>query len=337
MKKQLLRLSVFASFLFWQTSAQNDTLMFADFETDPASFIINSTPSQLTSDTSWYNYDADGIPDGSGASRPLEWFWYNGFATVDSSNGVLASSSWTNGSVPTQNWLITESVMISDTTADLYWKSAPYQTPRYLDGYIILASTASNDFTDFTDTLFNAAEYLSLNNGALPNSYASYSFSQGFVHGMDATYTEFDPASDSSRLIGVLRPQSVSLAQYAGQHVFIAFIHNCVDDNLLAVDDIMIKGTNSVGISESKAALNFNAYPNPVSDKLKIDITLVKSSDITINVFDISGRNVASELFSSRAAGKNNLNLDLSAMATGAYTLQIVTNEGISNSKLQVK
>lgn len=336
MKKLLLTLSI-GLLAAGHGIAQNDTLLWADFETDPSAYIINNLPPGITSDTSWYNWDGDGQGDGSGGGRPLEWFWTAGYATVDSTNGVLGSSSWTNSSSPTENWLITKSVFISDTMADLSWKSAPYQTPRYLDGYFVLVSTTNNDFSGFTDTLFRAAEYVSLNNPSLPNDYSSYTFTTGFVHGQDGTYTEFDPTSDSSRLLGVLRPHTLSLSQYAGQNIFVAFVHKSVDDNLISVDDILITGTNSVGIKETTADVKINAYPNPASDKLNLDLNMMQASDVTISMFDLAGRKVYSEKLGRLSQGEHKRALDITGMAAGMYQVQIATAGGVVNVKLEVK
>ncbi|MBC7863368.1 MAG: T9SS type A sorting domain-containing protein [Bacteroidia bacterium] len=338
MKKSLLLLSSTAFLFCNQVSSQNDTLLWADFETDPSAFINTTVPPSNSTDLSWYNADGDGLADGSGQSRPLEWFWSAGFATVDTANGVMASSSWTNTSTATENWLITKSLVITDALANLSWKSAPFQTPRYLDGYLVLVSTATNDFADFTDTLFTAAEYQSLNNASLPNVYASYSFSSGFVHGQDSTYTEVDAAApDSSRLAGVLRPFSASLAAYAGQNIFIAFVHKSVDDNLICVDDILVMGTNNVGIKEQLSGINFNLYPNPATDKLNISFDLENSSEISVSLFDLLGKKVYAQTLGKLANGNHKQSIDVTGFSSGMYQVQLTTSKGVVNSKLQVK
>jgi hypothetical protein len=227
--------------------------------------------------------------------------------------------------------------MITDTNAVLSWKAAPYQTPRYLDGYIVTISTLSNDIYDFTDTIFTAAEYLSTVNASLPFLYSSYSFSSGFVHGQDSTYTEFNAASDSARLTGVLRPFSVSLKQYAGQKIFICFNHRSVDDNLIEVDDILVKGTNNVGIKEEFTDISFSTFPNPATDKLTINLSVKKSGSAKINLFDIAGKSIYAENLGNLNQGNYNRQINLAGLAAGAYQLQISTSNGVATKKVIIQ
>ena len=223
-----------------------------------------------TIDTLWYTFDLDMIPDASLNSRPNAWYYSSPFASVDNvptgyigsfsipdSNTVFCASSWNdNGETPAgleDNWLVSPSVVVgvNDT---LFWKSAPRQTPKYLDGYEVLISTTTNDPTSFTTVLFTAAEYTSAL-GTNDSSFSGYTFAPagGFIHGFDGTYTADNFLADSSKLIGVLRPFSYSLSAYAGQTIFIAFHHNSHDDIEISVDDIMIRGNNSIPL----AAANF--------------------------------------------------------------------------------
>lgn len=136
-----------------------DTLLFENFETDPDTYIEPNFPNG--DDETWVNYDQDGYNDASGAGRPGEWFWSVGFADVDTTTLVYASNSWTTPATLVANYLVLPPLTISDASAQLSWKSAPYQTPRYLDGYYVVASTDCNIEECFTDTLFKAAEFLS--------------------------------------------------------------------------------------------------------------------------------------------------------------------------------
>ena len=343
MKKQLLLpITLFSAFA---ANAQNDTLIWADFNTDPT-YIQIALPLGNPTDTSWYTFDMDGQPDGSSAGRPGEWFWSAAYSDSDTLNnaGVLGSSSWTNSSTPTENVLITPSIMIVDANAVLSWKSAPYQTPRYLDGYQVLVAISNNDPSAFTDTLFVASEYVSLDNQSFPNAFSSYTFAPAptsnpldpFVHGMDSTYTELDPASDSSRLIGRLRPFSVSLAQYSGQTIDIMFNHKTVDDNLISVDDILVTGTDPTGVGELNPGLPFSTYPNPANDQLNIRYTLPGASPVSLNIYDVSGKLVSAQNFGTIAAGPQQQTIDVSALPAGFYHVELVTEMGKSNNKVIV-
>lgn len=319
-----------------------DTLLWEDYNTDPANRLIIGTQSGTAGDTNWYTVDNDLLPDGSGSGRPGEWFWSAAFADSDTINnaGVLGSNSWTNDGVNhVENWLITPSLMIADTTADLSWKSAPFQTPRYLDGYIVLVSTTTNDFMAFTDTLFVASEYTSLDIPGAPNSFASYTFtpSNGFVHGMDGTYTEFDPASDSSRLIGKLRPFTLDLSMYAGQSIYIAFVHYSIDDNLLSIDDIFVEGTDVTGITEQPGTIPMHVFPNPANEMVRINYTLPQESDVLLNIYSLDGKAVRTEDQGTRQAGSNSATVDVHDLAPGVYLVSVQTETGVTTRRIVVE
>ena len=266
--------------------AQNDTLLYENFDVDPTP---NYLPFNSGNDTQWVNFDADGLPDDNG--RPQEWFWSEGaFADVDSVDACLFSSSWLDGFLPgNRNWLMTPPIQIVDASATISWASAPRQTPLYVDGYSVLVSTTDNIETSFTDTIFQAGQYLT----GSGFDFSTYTFSPGFVHGLDGTYTQLDPASDSSRLIGVLRPFSVSLAQYAGQTIYITFLHDSDDDNLIAIDDILVTGT-FVGLNEVENTLGLSVYPNPASSKIELSYNLKSTSPVIAEVYDLKGSRVMS-------------------------------------------
>ena len=327
-------LSIFALVAISSANSQTDTLIWIDFETDPSTFVQNSTPPPgYVNDTMWYNFDADGLNDGSGNGRPLEWFWDYDFE--DTINSAYVSSSWTNTSVPTENWFVMRSIYISDTNASLSWKSAPYQTPRYLDGYYVLLSTTDNDITSFTDTLFRAAEYVSLNDPSAPNDFASYTFTPGFVHGADGQYT-FD-TGDSSRLLGLLHPFTVSLSAYTGKSVYIAFKHHSVDDNLLAIDDILLTGTNTVGIAENSAGVGISAFPIPAENELNIEIRSDNASSAQISIFDVMGRSTGAISEIHFHEGKSLHTIDLRGLASGTYQVRVTNTKGSSCIRVSVK
>jgi hypothetical protein len=341
MKKSLLAILAFApASVFAQ--AGTDTLIYEDFETDPAAWLMLGTPAGIMGDTFWYNCDNDLLPDASGGGRPDEWYWGTPFADVDTvgNTGVLTSNSWTNdGTTHVANWLITPSIHVADTTLDLFWKSAPFQTPRYLDGYIVLVSTATNDFSMFTDTLFVASEYVALAVPASPNQFTSYTYAPvagGFVHGEDWTYIE-DNGGDSTRWRGILRPQTVDLSAYVGQNIYIAIVHWTVDDNLLSIDEIFLEGTGTVGIAEHDGSFPMGVYPNPANDMINVNYHLPAQSQLLLNVYSMDGQLVRSEDKGTAQQGNGSLQMNVSDLAAGIYFVQLQTEHGSTTKRIVVE
>ena len=296
-------------------------------------------PPGVTPDATWYSYDRDGFSDGStGGTRDGGWFPVLPFSPVDTTdNVVIAANSWFDAPAQAENLLITPSFTLRahDT---LFWRSATFQTPRFLDGYKVLLSTTDNDDLSFTNTLFSAAE---MTGSPAPGDtvYSSFTFSSGFVHGQDGTY--IDPADLSSpnpAHRGQLRPFSVPLDAYAGQTIFIAFYHDSFDDNLISIDDFMIRGTNTVtGITENANDLGLNIFPNPSVDVAQVNYNLSAETNVTISIYDVTGKLISSENKGSQSAGRHFSAINTAAMANGFYTVAVQTGTTRTTAKLIVK
>jgi hypothetical protein len=313
-----------------------DTLLFENFENDPEAYILATFPSG--DDQTWINYDLDQYNDASGANRPGEWYLsLGGFADVDSNTYVYMSNSWTTPPDPVANYLILPPMDIVDNTATLSWKSAPRQTHLYLDGYYVVISTSCNVDDCFPDTLFRAAEYISVDALEPDSGFSQYNFSPGFVHGADGTYIQYD--NDSARFIGVLQPHTVSLTAYEGQTVYIAFVHGSKDDNLISVDDILVTGTKSTGIEEEVNKNSLNLYPNPspANSSIILEWQMNKTSDVTLKIYDAAGGLVKTINCGVRIKGHHQIQINVADLIPGTYSIVLENGTGKTVSPLTIQ
>ena len=341
-----------ATFLLTGTLLKAQTvLLYEDFETvkfyDTILINTGTPPPAMVADTNWYSWDSDGDPDGStGGTRPDGWFAVMPFSTVDQyitpypgpdTNTVISSNSWTVGLLPQLNWLITRSVQLglADT---LFWQSAPFQTPRYLDGYEVRLSTTDNadNFISFSNLLFDAAEMTALGSDS---TFSTFTFSSGFVHGQDGNNIDFASTATPISHRGQLRQFSAPLNAYANMAVYIAFLGNSTDDNLISLDEVMIRGTApTIGINEANAAdLGLMLFPNPATDNVQINYNLTVDTDVTISLYDITGKLVSSESKGEQAHGRHFAHINTSTIAKGFYTVKVQTAYGQNTSKLIVR
>lgn len=339
MKKFILAAAVL---LVGKVALAQDTIYWDDFNNELYHTYVFDYPPGAEYDTAAYSVDGDGLADGSGGTtaRPEAWFLTYAFATEDSltmdgdTNFVFAANSWFDSPDKAINYLITPSIYLLDNTANLSWKSAPYQTPYYCDGYKVLVSTTNNFEDQFTDTLFVAAEYDSTKDPMPDSTWNGYNFTPGFVHGLDGTYAVYQ--GDSARWRGILRPFNLSLAQYAGQKIFIAFLHDSYDDNLISIDDILITGNGTVDVAENNAKVEVNMFPNPANSVVNLNFTVVKPGAASIEVYDLSGKLMEKRQLGGRLKGTHTYQFDVSKYVAGSYLLTLRTGDGSKTLNLVI-
>lgn len=132
-----------------------------------------------------------------------------------------------------------------------------------------------------------------------------------------ADFTQIYTESDSTD--GYVQ-RSVSLADYAGQTIRIAF-HNisAQGGDAMLIDDIRVGETSGI---DNTAAIDINIYPNPASEVLNIVADGVR----LVEMLDVNGRVV----LESRIGGA----IDLSSLASGVYMVRVTTDAGVSTEKV---
>ena len=341
MKKKLL---LFLGIIFcsFTTNAQ-DVILFEDFNVEPTNIIPLSYEYLPDEEDpwNWISWDSDGIEDNN--AEYTSWYWSESSVALQDSvqGGVYMSLSWMIDYLPgNRNWLITPGIELNDDTGVLTWKSAPYQTPIWADGYSVYISTTDNSDLSFTDKIAQYAQYMGTNSdtGAVATGdYSLYDFSEGYIHGADGTYIEVDSA-DFARNSGVLRPNQVSLAAYAGKTIFIAFVHDSDDDNILFIDDIMVTGNGSL-LSTEELSKNqmFKIGPNPTADLLSVSYELNDLSSVIFEVYDINGKKIVEDYRGTQIAGLHQFNHDFSQVPDGNYTVVLKTSNHIFKEQIVIK
>lgn len=318
--------------------SQTDTLLFEDFQGNwDLRYLEFPDEDNYGSDSIWINFDLDG--EAAAQSRPQNFYLALDFASPDSippadTNVVAASSSWMASlSAQNLNWLITPPIQILDDQATLHWKSAPFQGPRYLDGYKVLIATEGFDplFGYYTDTIFVAAEMLTpLPNGSNdPNDDAlevdSFNISPGYVHADRFSLEEYYTYTEGDDIfVCLLEPHSYSLAAYAGQTIYVAFLHDSFDDNLISFDDILVLGnlTSSVDAPEAED-IRLVTYPNPVDNYLNVLFQVKEAAQVQVALFDLNGKKILTLNSQGKLLGEQQLPIDLSRLNAGMYELQL--------------
>ncbi|MBN8682025.1 MAG: T9SS type A sorting domain-containing protein [Chitinophagales bacterium] len=330
--------SAFVLLLSAGLSAQTvDTVLFENFQTNVSDF-WGYFPNG--NDTTWLSIDEDGLTPNGGDETEQRWFQSQFFVEAEDTitgetNICAASLSYMEDFLPgNRNWLITPPIQVTDASYTLHWKSAPFQLPRYMDGYLVMAAENSNNLYEgaFTDTLFQVASMETILGDGESIALDSFTYTPGYIHGDDLSnwqYLRLWAEGDSTLLRGYLEPHSVSLAQYAGKTIYLAFLHNADDDYYLAVDDILVtRGAASSAVSPTEAALRFVTYPNPVATSMNVMYRLQENARVSLLLADQNGRLVET-FFATQTqnAGEQNITLPLHRLPAGAYQLILQVNE----------
>ena len=101
----------------------------------------------------------------------------------------------------------------------------------------------------------------------------------------------------------------------------------------------MIRGTlPTIGVNDKDVTnLDLNLFPNPATDNVQVNYTLSSDTDVTINMYDVTGKLVASESKGEQAHGRHFAHINTANLAKGFYTVKVVTSFGASTSKLIVR
>ncbi|MBL7798735.1 MAG: choice-of-anchor J domain-containing protein [Saprospiraceae bacterium] len=308
-----------------------DTLLIQNFTIDPSDTMLLVPGGN---DTHWVNWDADNLPTlcGDEVPVPQNWFWDSDLGDLSDPpvNFAFTSCSFLQGGQSNENWLITPPVFITDSTTVLSWRSASFEGPGYMDGYKVLVSTTTNEpFADaFTDTIFVAAEMLeALKDGSL--KVTDYIFSPGYIHANGYTNPDYffliHPSAQA--YTGRLEPHTASLAKYAGRSIYIAFLHDSTDDNILQLDDIaIVQGVSSGTAEPGLLDLGLRVLPNPVLDYGTVSWQAQSVRDGRLILMNLLGEILLEQPVGDMRVGAAELHI--SSLPTGSYVCMLRTSEG---------
>lgn len=328
-------------FLSGQPNGAPDTLLVLNFSNPDDTLML---PAAGGNDTDWVNWDGDQLETGCGeqGQDPVPGAWYResdlGETTGGPVNYAYTSCSWLAEIKPNNNWLITPPIQISDSSYRLSWRSMSFQGPQHLDGYKVVVSESLNlpDTAYFKDTLFAAAEMLG-NQAIYSLNLEDYQFSPGYIHAdsyQDLNYFFIDPnlGGDDGLFHGKLEPHTVSLADYTGKTIYIAFVHDSENDFILQIDDIVVSNQTSA-VRDIPELTRFSVQPNPVRGSAIISWELSRPlPGLSLRLSNLSGQMIWDTPLGN--ASHANYLFDANALAPGVYFCTLLTDNGQSTRKL---
>jgi hypothetical protein len=92
----------------------------------------------------------------------------------------------------------------------------------------------------------------------------------------------------------------------------------------------------TAGIASLSNDAQINVYPNPAKDEISVAVNSAKASDISVSLYDITGKLVVSLLNEKANNGLVNYKMDISAVPAGMYFVKIQTNQIVKTVKVVV-
>ena len=114
------------------------------------------------------------------------------------------------------------------------------------------------------------------------------------------------------------------------------------DVTFKVTDNAMVSGIKVLNFSTSAASVHeiglntFNIFPNPVKDVLHINYTLQEDSEISISIYDLSGRLIETIINETKTAGTYKALWNTHAHS-GLFIYKIVSNNLIQSGKIIVE
>lgn len=218
-----------------------------------------------------------------------------------------SATSWFSPVGQADNWLEFGALTIPAAGATLSWYD---RFNRYRDGYQVLVTGTYSTPLSFGD--FIGTPIFTLTDDPLPS----------------ATYT-----TDTTWVL-----KSVDIpASFNGMQVAIAFHHNAIDMDVLRLDEIVVTEKAPAGVSEfANGAKLFQNMPNPASANTTITYELENNASVALNVFDVTGKIVATEFAGQQGAGVHNITISTENLAAGVYHYSLTVNNAASSAMKMV-
>lgn len=97
--------------------------------------------------------------------------------------------------------------------------------------------------------------------------------------------------------------------------------------------------TDNVSVGEiGNTVASLSSMPNPAADVATIKYVLQQNANVTLNVYDMTGKNIISRNEGTKTAGANTMQLDVSQLPAGVYYYTVgADNSRLSNKMVIVK
>ena len=99
---------------------------------------------------------------------------------------------------------------------------------------------------------------------------------------------------------------------------------------------VLVSGKSTSGIKEISNIAAMKLYPNPAKNNVFVEFELTENSQVSVSIFDLSGKEVGAKVINNFSKGSNSIELPLDELLNGFYFVNMVSDKGVVTSKLSV-
>ena len=204
-----------------------------------------------------------------------------------------------------------------------------------VDGGLTTLLSPVYDLTAYTNPAFSYYRWYSNDQGATPGTdYWQVSISND--NGNTWVPVEYTNVSDHSwrrvalRVSDYVTPTSQTMIRFIGEDAGPgSLVEGLMDD--LVLWDLDPNSINDNVVNELPASV----YPNPASNQINLNWTLLNASNVSILISDELGNVVYSTTLISKS-GKNIFQVNTSKFEQGIYLIKIVSDTAVHNEKISI-
>ncbi|MBP7245293.1 MAG: T9SS type A sorting domain-containing protein, partial [Bacteroidia bacterium] len=96
----------------------------------------------------------------------------------------------------------------------------------------------------------------------------------------------------------------------------------------------------STGLVENNGSVSFDLgqnFPNPFNGSTQFNLNLVKSSDVTVEVYNVLGKLVKTNSYENLQAGINTIAINASDLSAGLYSYRVIVGSEMATRTMIVK
>lgn len=176
------------------------------------------------------------------------------------------------------------------------------------------------------------------NNNFISVEVALANFGTAPINSFEISYDITDAASNVENWTGTINPGNFYNYTFVSKTNHKASNNNyitCVNINKVNLTTDDNTSNNSQCVTSNANAINIgNPFPNPTNGNVKLPVTLIKDSDITIDLVDALGQTLYSSYTIKGTQGLNLITIPLGNFSQSMYTLKISVEDKVYTKKI---